>query len=369
MNERATPSLDDVLARITVRGTDPDIVSDYAMGLIAVRSKRRRMVGGTAAVLVVAATTAFAVMGNSGPNTDEVVTPADSATSTVKPAGSDKVSATTTPALTVPSTTVAIVAAPTVATTTPGVIPLPTIPPPAPAPAPKIPVTPVPTIPVDRPGSGTLVVASGTAGELLELTFEFSDPDGPGGNPTISLSTDEPGTPLLPTDMTGPQGDCNGGSGTVARLHDRVQFASVGRRIVSVAVKYCEGPQRVFHTSVDVETPQFGDGDGAGWAVMAEIPDIGRALEYARWEFLADDGRVLRVDPPVEAVLHDLGSQNGFSNRGVVIVLPASTRHDPTTGKLLLTSDGTRYVGRVDPPSVPGGPATRVPMALSGALG
>lgn len=363
MNDEATRSLDDVLAEMAVSGTDPAPVGEHAMELIARRSRRLRIVGGSAAMLVVAATTVIAVTGNHEPGTDEVVSPADPVTTTEAPATSRHKSTTTAPASTTPLSTVPA----TTSTTTPaGLSPTPS--PVASSPPPTT-ATTAPTVPpstvAEQPGSGTLTVSSGAAGDMLDLVFEFDDPDGPGGNPSISVATDEPGTPPLPQDMTGPPGGCDAGPGTTVRLRDRVQFASTGSRTVRIALKYCAGPVRVFNTTVQVSDPNFGDGGGR--AVMAELPGPARPLERSRWEFLADDGRVLRVDPPSGSVVHDLGSQGGSPVLGVVVVLPAGTTGSPTVGNLVLISGGVRYSGRVDSPPGPGGSATRVPMALSGA--
>lgn len=368
MSENATRSLDDVLAEMAIPGADPVAVSDYALGLIATRSRRRRVAGGVAAMLLVAATTVVAVTGNSEPGTDEVVSPGDSVTTTEVPATSRDKSNTTTPGATTSATTVPTTTDPSATTTPAGLGPVPTV---VAQPPPHVTATTVPaaapTIVVGQPGSGTLSVASGAAGQMLDLVFEFDDADGPGGTPAVSIATDEPGTPPLPENMTGPSGECEGGPGTSVRLRDRVQFASTGSRTVRVALKYCDGPVRVFNTTVQVNGPTFGD--SAGWAVMAEVPATAKPLEQSHWEFLGDDGRVLRVDPPAGFVVHDLGTQGGTKVVGVVIVLPAGTVGNPTVGSLVLTSSASRYTGRVDSSSTPDGSATRVPMAPSDTAG
>lgn len=353
MNERATPTLDEVLAHTAVRGTDPGAVCDYAMGLIAARSRRRRMAGGAAAVLAVMATTGFAVMGNSGPATDEVVTPVDSVTTTEAPARSQEESATTAPVSTVPATTIPVLTVPAVPTTTAGIHPPLTITPAAPS---AVPAPPIPTAPVDRPGTGTLVVSSGVAGELLDLRFQFDDPDGPGVAPFMWIHTDEPGT-VVPEVETGGAGSCSGGPGTTGRLHEPVQFASTGQRRVWVTVKYCNSLASVFSTTVDVAAPKFGDGPGR--AVMAAVPGADETLAGATWQFRTDGGETLAVGPADDEITQQLEPVAGFQVRGVVIVLPAAT-----AGELVLTTSGPdprTYTGEVTLTS-PGKPVSMQPL-------
>lgn len=357
MNERATPSLDDVLARIAVRGTDPEAVIDYTMGLIARRSRRRRALGGAAVVLAVIAITASAVMGNSDQRRDEVVTPANSVTSTMKPAGSDETLTTTSQASMVTNTTLALVTAPTMTTTVTTATPVPTIA------APPVAATPPPngpqSIPADRPGSGVLVVNAGAAGELLDLRFEFNDPDGPGVSPVMWIHTDEPGT-VEPRVEQGTADSCSGGPGTHGKLHEPVQFASTGLRRVWVTVKYCNALPSVFSTSVDVAAPRFGDLPGR--AVMAELPGDHQTYKGDRWQFHTDGGETLTLVTPTDGHSQVLEPVAGFQLRGVVIVLPAASE-----GELALTTGGPAprtYTGRVAA-TESGRAATRVRMTPS----
>jgi hypothetical protein len=292
-------------------------------------------------------------MGKSGPATDEVVTPADPVTSTEAPARSQEKSATTAPASTVPSTTIAVITVPAVTTTTTGLLPPLTITPPPPSAAP---VTPVPTIPVDRPGSGSLAVSSGVAGELLDLRFEFNDPDGPGTSPAMWIHSDEPGT-LEPEVQTAIAGSCSGGPGTTGRLHEPVQFASTGLRRVWVTVKYCNALPSVFSTTVDVAAPKFGDRPGR--AVMAAVPAADETLAGGTWQFRTDGGETLAVGPADDGHTHKLEPVAGFQARGVVIVLPAGT-----AGELVLTTSGPdprTYTGNVTLTG-PGKPVSMQPL-------
>lgn len=355
----ATPSLDEVLERMAVRDVDPEAATEFAMGVVAARLKRRRVVLGAGAVTALVASVTLALLTTRGPNPDEVVTPADARTTTTEAPNARKAPRSSTTSTTTPATSAPIItnAAPTTTAVQPTItLAAPPTTVPATDPAPST----APTTALDRPGSGTLEVASGAAGELLDLRFEFTDPDGPGGAPSIAVSTDEPGTPRLTGSPQGPSGACGGGSGSTATLHDRVQFASTGARTVSVAVKYCDGPARVFNTTVTVTPPRFGDGQGR--AVMAELPDIGPALADGAWSFRPDSGSPVALTPPGGDLSHDLGSRGGYSLRGVVLVLPAGT-----PGAVKFEVDGARYTGTVTAAVDPGGVATRVTMHSEGS--
>lgn len=364
MSERTPPSLDEVLSRISVSGTDPGVVNDYAVGLVAARSTRRRIITGCTVVVALLAATSLAVWSSGGTDPDEVVTPADAGSTTEVSGGAADSPSTTSPPTTTTTTTHPF----GTATTPPAVAPeqfevpgsaaaLPTGPGSStPAPTADTPVAAPPSTAKDRSPTATLEVPPGAAGDLLEVRFAFSDPDGPANTPVISMRTDEASTDnsAAAADWSSPS--CSGGPGTSARLHEGVQFAGTGSHTVSVTVRYCEGPPLIFSTRVDIGAPRFGDGPGR--AVMAVVPDVGELLEGARWSFRPAHGPAVDVQPGARGHTHRLAAVGGFSVRGVVIVLPAGV-----TGELLLQPAGSgtaTYSGGVGPPPAPGEPATRV---------
>ncbi len=366
------PPLDEVLSRLSVGDGDPGVVGEYAMGLIAARTRRRRTIAGIAAILVLAAgATALTIGGTDDP--EEIVSPASKSTTTQQvTAEMGDVTASTKPAAVAPVTT---------ATQPPVSLPDPSLPadaaagsatqgptaPPAPTPTRSPAATTTPPTIGDLPPQGTLAVTSGSAGSALELSFDFWDPDGPSAKPTMIVYTDEPGSQVAVL-ATRHSGSCTGGPGSRGALRDQVQFASTGRRRVTVAVSYCDAAPSVYTTDVDVAPPRFGDGPGR--AVTAEVPDLYQVAQEAGWEFRPDTGESVTVQPGAPDITHRLEPENGFSLLGVVVVVPADE-----AGELVLVVPGAAntspgiFSGRLEAASAPDGSATHVRMVAKNPKG
>ncbi|MFV0316986.1 MAG: hypothetical protein ACK5O2_08505 [Microthrixaceae bacterium] len=340
----STAHLDEVLQRLAIGGPDPSAVTEYAMGAVSARMRRNRVLGAGAAALVILAGVG-ALLSTAGDDPDEVVA---TATTTTTEAERVETTESTAPATVAPITLPVTTAAPiTLPTTT-----IPVTAPPVVLPAPTLTST---TQPVDLPGTGQLVIADGAAGDLLDLNFEWNDPDGPGVEPVITVTTDEPGVVTLQAPGGGTE-PCSGGPGTSASVRDKVQFASTGTRVVQVHVGYCQGPPQVFSATVEVGDPTY-DG-GPGRAVVAQTPKLNASAP--KWTLTDEAGTtVYNLVVPQPNLTYQMGTSSGYTRAGLVLVVPAGV-----TGTISYHPDGETgpsWVGAL-PPAVKGGPATIVAM-------
>ena len=351
-NDGVDPEFDAVLDSLAVSGPDAASVTDYAMGVLASRARHQRLLGAGAAVVVLLGGSGLLAL-SGGEDPDEVVA-TGSSTTTSEPERSD-VAADTTVTSAAPTTVSVPVTTAVPLTLPPGPTSTATLPPPSVAPTTRPTST---TTPPDQPGSGSLVLTPGAAGEAIEVRFDWSDPDGPGTPPVVTVSTDEPGDAAAQS-AAGPGGSCTGGPGSNVSLRDSVQFASTGTRVVTVTVAHCSAPPQVFSGSVEISAPTFEGGPGR--AVMAELPQVIESEPL--WTLTRDDGTSYPLEPADPDITHPISSDGAFSLTGVVVVVPANV-----TGVLTYRPDGaggSAYSGLLGPPAQ-GGPASHVRLTPEG---